>query len=254
MNKDKPVESYLYASDKKRIVNLVMKMGRKAGSSLSRAMEAVITADEALAKAVENDDDEIDALNEEGDLECLRSIAMRQPVRDELRFIFATIKTMTDLERIGDEAVNIARWAKELRKYSRFPISQNLVDMADVASSMLRDVLEAFRTSNGDICGEICRRDNLLDRHYADFINNFIALMTSWINNPSEDAERRVLNAERLHSLTGQMWISRHLERAGDHVANMAGRVYFMDKGELLEKTKDDDKHREKPVTGWIEN
>ncbi|GHS90199.1 phosphate transport system regulatory protein PhoU [Synergistales bacterium] len=251
INKEKPVESYLYASDKERIVSLVMKMGKMAGDSLSRAMEAIITADDALAQKVENDDDGIDALNEEGDLECLRSIAMRQPVRDELRFIFATLKTMTDLERIGDEAVNIARWVRELRKYSRFPISQNLVDMADIAGSMLRDVLEAFKTSNGDKCSEIRRRDSLLDRHYAGVINDFLALMTSWINDPAESAEERVLNAERLHAATGQMWISRHLERVGDHVSNMAGRVYFMDKGKLLEKGKDNDKHREEPITGW---
>jgi phosphate transport system protein len=251
-DKNKPVESYLYASDKERIVDLVMRMGKRAGDSLSRAMEAIITADDALARKVENDDDEIDALNEEGDLECLRSIAMRQPVRDELRFIFATLKTMTDLERIGDEAVNIARWVGELRKYPRFPVSQNLIDMADVAGAMLRDILVAFKASNGDMCDEIRNRDSLLDRYYAGVINDFVALMTSWINNPAERAEDRVLNAERLHAVTGQMWIARHLERVGDHISNMAGRVYFMDKGELLEKSQDDDKHREEPITGWI--
>jgi hypothetical protein len=97
MDKTKPVESYLYASDKERIVKLVLNMGHLSSEALKRAMEAFVTADEILARKVETDDDAIDAMEAEGDLECLRSIAMRQPVRDELRFIFAVLKTMTDV-------------------------------------------------------------------------------------------------------------------------------------------------------------
>ncbi|MDR1885267.1 MAG: hypothetical protein LBQ56_03260, partial [Synergistaceae bacterium] len=110
LDKYKPVESYLFASDKGRILELVMRMGSMAASALSGSIEALCRADEALALAIREGDRELDAIEHEIDLECLRSIAMRQPVRGELRFIFAAIKTITDLERIGDESGNIAKW------------------------------------------------------------------------------------------------------------------------------------------------
>lgn len=76
-----------------------------------------------LAEKVVEGDDEVDAMESQIDHECLRSISMRQPVREELRFIFAVLKTITDLECIGDQAVNIAAWAMELKRYPRMEMS-----------------------------------------------------------------------------------------------------------------------------------
>ncbi|MDR1733003.1 MAG: phosphate signaling complex protein PhoU [Synergistaceae bacterium] len=229
LDKSKSVESFLYASDKERIVRHVMRMGQLAGVALKDAVEAVITADEELAEKVVAGDDEIDTVEEEIDQECLRSIAMRQPVREELRFIFAVLKTITDLERIGDQAVNIARWALELKKYPRIEVNPVLGDMRKIAGSMLQDAMEAFRTSDGNMSAEICARDDLLDRNYSTIFNEFIDLMAS-----SSTGDTNIVRA-----ITGQMWIARHLERTGDHVTNIAERVYFMDKGETLTKDKE---------------
>jgi phosphate transport system protein len=222
------VESYLYASDKERIVGLVIKMGLAADSALKDAMEAFATADKVLAAKVVSSDDEIDAVEEEIDLECLRSIAMRQPVREELRFIFAVLKTITDLERIGDQSVNIARWVIELKKYPQTAVRPALIDMGDVAGAMLRDALKAFRTSDGDMCAEICRRDGILDEAYSSIFDEFIELMASF----------KTGDTNTVRAIAAQMWIARHLERIGDHVTNIAERVYFMDKGESLTKDK----------------
>jgi phosphate transport system protein len=223
------VESYLYSLDRQRIVGLVMKMGLLAESALKDCMEAFINSDEVLAGRVVSGDDEIDAVEEEIDLECLRSIAMRQPVREELRFVFAVLKTITDLERIGDQAVNIARWAVELKKYPRTPFNPALVDMGDVAGGMLHDVLEVFKTSNGDMSVEICHRDDQLDKMYSIVFNGFIDLMASY----------KTGDTNTVRAITGQMWTARHLERIGDHVTNIAERVYFMDKGEALTKDRE---------------
>jgi phosphate transport system protein len=229
-DRNKSVESYLYASDKERIVGLVSKMGLMTASALRNAVDAVITADAKLAGEVVNGDDAVDAVEEEIDLECLRAIAMRQPVREELRFIFAVLKTITDLERVGDQSVNIAQWAVKLNSYPRRPIDTLLVDMGDIAEAMLRDALTAFKTSNGDISAEICRRDEQLDRMYSGVFNAFIERMAS-----EEMKDTNVIRA-----VAGQMWIARHLERIGDHITNIAERVYFMDKGETMPKDKEE--------------
>ena len=102
MNKKKTVEAWLYSTDKERIVDFVLKMGEKAASALKNALDSLAAEDEELAQAVVSGDDEIDAMEKKIDHECLRSIAMRQPVREELRFIFAVLKTITDIERIAD--------------------------------------------------------------------------------------------------------------------------------------------------------
>jgi phosphate transport system protein len=155
---------------------------------------------------------------------------MRQPVREELRFIFAVLKTITDLERVGDQSVNIAQWVIKLNSYPRRPIDPLLVDMGDIAEAMLRDALLAFKTSNGDISAEIRRRDEQLDRMYFEVFNTFVELMAS----------DRTRDTNVVRAVTGQMWIARHLERIGDHVANIAERVYFMDKGETMAKNKEE--------------
>jgi phosphate transport system protein len=229
-DRNKSVESYLYASDRKRIVDLVSKMGLMAASALRNALGAVVAADAELARAVVEGDDAVDAVEEEIDLECLRAIAMRQPVREDLRFIFAALKTITDLERVGDQSVNIAQWAIKLNSYPRRPIDPLLVDMGDIAEAMLRDALAAFRTSNGDLSAEIGRRDEQLDRMYSEVFNTFVELMAS-------DGTK---DANVVRAVAGQMWIARHLERIGDHIVNVVERVYFMDKGETMAKDKEE--------------
>jgi phosphate transport system protein len=209
-------------------------MGLMAGSALRNSLDAVVAADAKLAGEVVDGDDAVDAVEEEIDLECLRAIAMRQPVREELRFIFAVLKTITDLERVGDQSVNIAQWVIKLNSYPRRPIDPLLVDMGDIAEAMLRDALIAFKTSNGDISAEIRRRDEQLDRMYYEVFNTFVELMAS----------DRTGDTNVVRAVAGQMWIARHLERIGDHVTNIAERVYFMDKGETMAKNKEETAER----------
>ena len=224
----KPVESYLFTTDKQRIVDLVQEMGMKVADALKLSVDALVAEDLDLAGQVVKGDDDIDAMEEAIDLECLRSIAMRQPVRDDLRFIFTVLKTVIDLERIGDQAVNVAKWTVELKKYPRMEITEMIPEMRDVAEAMLRDAMNAFKNSDGSACGDIYNRDDILDKNYSAIFNSFIEKMASGAGD---------VNIVRV--LTAQMWIARHLERVGDHITNIAERVYFMDRGENLSHHRD---------------
>jgi phosphate transport system protein len=228
MSEKKAVESWLYSSDKERISGLVLKMGEMTAEALNKAVDALFSGDEELAREVIRGDDKIDAIEKEIDHECLRSIAMRQPVRDELRFIFAVLKNITDIERIADQAVNIAGWALDLHKYPRSETSPVISEMRDIAEAMLRDALTAFRTSDAELAKDTCCQDDRLDRIYMDVFNDFIELMA--------EGEK---DAAMVRVGVGQMWMARHLERVGDHVTNVAERVYFMITGEILDKKND---------------
>ena len=230
MDRNKAVESYLFASDKERVVERVTEMGQKAVAAVKNSMEAFLNCDEAKAQKVIEGDREINLMDEEIDLDCLRSIAMRQPVRDELRFIFAVLKTTTDIERVGDHSVNIANWVGKLGKRASTAVDSMLADMFDVALAMVRDALIAFRASDGGVSEEICRRDDQLDIMYDNIASKLLDLAASHENN--DYAAVRVIFA--------QIMVARSLERIGDHSTNIAERVYFMDKGKSMAKNNDD--------------
>jgi len=179
LDRNKTVESYLFTSDKERVVERLTTMGQKVISALKDSMEAFINCDDSIVNKIIEGDREINSMDEEIDLECLRSIAMRQPVRDELRFIFAILKTTTDLERIGDHAVNIARQTRSLGKRVNTEVDSALADMLDVAAAMLRDALFALKTSDGSASEEICRRDEQLDSMYESLTLKLIDLAAS---------------------------------------------------------------------------
>jgi phosphate transport system protein len=226
LDRNKAVESYLFTSDKERVVGRVTEMGQKVISALNGSIEAFLTCDEVLAEKIIEGDYEIDLMDEEIDLECLRSIAMRQPVREELRFIFAVLKTTTDLERLGDHAVDIALQARSLGKRVNTAADSVLADMFDIAAAMLRDALLAFKTSDGSASEEICRRDDLLDNMYEELSLQFVNL----------SASHETKDSDMMRLILAQIMVAHDLERVGDHSTNIAERVYFMDKGMHLGK------------------
>jgi phosphate transport system protein len=201
-------------------------MGLKAAQAIKDAVLSLVTKDAILAQRIVDKDDEIDAMEREIDLECLRSIAMRQPVREELRFVFAVLKTITDLERIGDEAVNIAKWTIYLSHCPKVETNPVIPSMGQIADEMLRAALTAFKTADAEMAQAICDRDDELDRMYTDVFEEFVGQMAS----------HKTGDTLAVRVAAGQMWVARHLERVGDHTTNIAERIYFMSKGEELKK------------------
>ncbi|MEA4881004.1 MAG: phosphate signaling complex protein PhoU [Synergistaceae bacterium] len=238
------VESLLYSADRAKILEMVRKMGVMASDAFSKAIKALETRDDVMADEVIRDDDDIDDLEAAIDDECLSSIAMRQPVREDLRFVFAVLKIITDLERIGDQGVNIAKKAKMLNQY---PLLKPLVDiprMRTIAAEMVADSLRSFEENDAALAEDICRRDEELDVLYDNIFDELLVIIA---NKPAGDRATAQCAA-------GLIWVARHLARIGDHATNVAERVYFMVKGERLkplieeEKKKNASKNKKSPA------
>ena len=137
------VQTYLYASDKERLRALVDEMSKNAAASIEKSVLALKERDRELAKKVIDEDDMIDEKEEQIDQECLYSIAMRQPVREDLRFVYSVMKIVVDLERIGDQAVNIAMNVLDVPEGTRFPkdASESIESMAAENIKMLSEVM-----------------------------------------------------------------------------------------------------------------
>ncbi|MDD2207593.1 MAG: phosphate signaling complex protein PhoU [Aminobacterium sp.] len=219
-------EMILYSSDKKRILSMVHKMGEECIKAVASAVEALVERNNDLAQKVIDNDDVIDKLEVEIDQECLGSIAMRQPVRENLRFVFAVAKIVTDLERIGDEAVNIAERVLFLNKY---PLLKPLIDipkMKNISTEMLRNALNAFETNNPALAEEVYLKDQELDILYFNIFEELIQIIAL---KPKGDK----VTAQCAAAL---MWIGRHLERVGDHASNVAEKSYFIITGKRLKQ------------------
>ncbi|WP_286677226.1 phosphate signaling complex protein PhoU [Aminobacterium sp. EBM-42] len=219
-------EMILYSSDKKRILSMVHNMGEEAVDAVYKAIEALVERDNALARHVVENDDVIDRLEVEIDQECLGSIAMRQPVRENLRFVFTVAKIITDLERIGDEAVNIAERALFLNQH---PLLKPLIDipkMRNISIEMLRNALNAFETNDPALAEEVYLKDQELDVLYYNIFEELIQIIAQ---KPKGDK----VTAQCAAAL---MWIGRHLERVGDHASNVAEKSYFIITGERLKQ------------------
>ena len=222
--KNGKVESLLYSGDREKILAMVREMGSMASEAFRLAVQSLEERDDALAERVIEEDDAIDDLEATIDHECLCSIAMRQPVREDLRFVFAVLKIITDLERIGDQGVNIAKKARVLNRY---PLLKPLVDipkMKVIATEMVADSLKAFEENDTLLAEEICMRDEELDRLYDCIFDELIGILGK---KPEGDQATAQCAA-------GLLWVARHLARIGDHATNGAERVYFMVKGERL--------------------
>ena len=222
--KNGKVESILYSGDREKILTMVREMGNMASTAFRLAVQSLEERDDVLASRVIEEDDAIDDLETKIDNECLSSIAMRQPVREDLRFVFAVLKIITDLERIGDQGVNIAKKAKVLNQY---PLLKPLVDipkMKGIATEMVADALKAFEENDTLLAEAICMRDDELDDLYDAIFDELIDILAKKSGGDQATAQ----------CAAGLLWVARHLARIGDHATNVAERVYFMVKGERL--------------------
>ncbi|MDY3868550.1 MAG: phosphate signaling complex protein PhoU [Pyramidobacter sp.] len=240
--KEESLESYLYASDKARMKVLVVQMTDFARQAFLSAVKALNSLDMETARSVMANDDAIDDLEEQIDQECLYSIAMRQPMREDLRFVYAVMKIITDIERIGDQAVNISG---RLLKYveitggkSPVPKLEQIQEMGDRCDAMLADFLESFDKEDSSILERM--REN---RHcVAEIGDEAVSLLIQRLASP--------YLIETPMEIFCAIWIIRHIGRVADHLMNLAEKVYFIGTGispmTLKRRTPED--QRELPV------
>ena len=192
----------------------LLEMGGLAEEEVRLATKGLVDRDRALIDRVLAGDDPLNALHIEIDRRCFTLLALHQPMAADLRAIVAAVKINTDLERVGDLAVNIAEAAV---RYATHPPVKKLIDiprMASIAQGMLRDALDAFVRSDVALAQHVLDEDDKLDDLKTQI---FRELLTYMLQDPTtiEPALDLVL-------------VSRHLERIGDHATNVAEDVIFI--------------------------
>jgi phosphate transport system protein len=195
----------------------LLRMAGFAEQSVAQSLKALVQRDNSLAKKVDSDDAMLDRLEIEIDNRCIKLLALRQPTATDLRFITMAMKISSELERIGDQAVNIAHRAEELNKE---PLLKPLVDiprMAEHAQGMIHDSLDAFVYGKADVAREVIERDekvDLLNRQLHRELTSFM------IEDPHTIT--RCLNL---------MSVAHNLERIGDHATNIAEDIVYLYEG-----------------------
>ena len=192
----------------------LLRMASLAEQSLAQAMKALAQRDNVLAAKVHTDDEELDRLQMEIDDRSIKLLALRQPIARDLRFITMAMKLATDLERIGDQGVNIAHRAEKLNEE---PALKPLVDiprMAQIAQGMIHDALDAFVYGKPDLARQVIARDQELDDINRQLYRELTGFM---VEDP--DTITRCLNLMR---------VAHNLERIGDHATNVAEEIVYL--------------------------
>ncbi len=213
-----------FNNDIENLRNMVLSMGGLVESQLTHAISALVTGDSELGLKVANDDYKVNELEVNIDEECGRILAMRGPAAGDLRLIVAVIKTITDLERIGDEAEKIGFLASKLAAMDRPSDSYyELKTLGTHVSHMVRDAMNAFARLDVDEAFKVVREDKEVDREYESIQRQCITFM---MEDPREI--KRVMNVT---------WAARALERIGDHAKNICEYVIYMVQGRDVRHT-----------------
>lgn len=217
--------SQRYNKDLEELRNSVLKMGGLVETQLTDAISAVVDGDSELGLRVANDDYKVNNLEVQIDEECSRVLATRAPAAGDLRLIVAIIKTITDLERIGDEAEKIGFLASKLAEMDRPSNSyRELKNLGNHVLQMLRDAMNAFARLDVTASIAVVREDENVDDEYDAITRQGITFMM-------EDPRtiKRVMNVT---------WAARALERIGDHSKNICEYVIYMVEGRDVRHTE----------------
>ncbi|MBA3060451.1 MAG: phosphate signaling complex protein PhoU [Nitrospirae bacterium] len=198
----------------------VLKLGSMVEKAISDSIKSLVERNSKLAVDVIDKDPQVNALDVEIDEECIRLIALRQPRAGDLRLITTAMKITTDLERIGDFAVNISERALELNEEPQLKPYIDIPRMAEIAQGMVRDALDAFVKRDSALARDVLTRDDMVDNLNYQVFNELLFFM---IQDPR--------NVSRAVKLT---YISKYLERIADHATNIAEMVVYLVEGKII--------------------
>ena len=213
-----------FNADLEELRHQVMTMGGLVETQLASAITAIVTGDSELGLRVARDDYKVNRIEVAIDEECNRLLATRSPAAGDLRLIIAIIKTITDLERIGDEAEKIGFLASKLAAMDRPSDSyRELKSLGSHVMQMTRDAMNAYARLNVDAASAVVAEDEEVDQEYETIVRQGITFMM-------EDPRsiKRVMNV---------MWVARSLERIGDHAKNICEYVIYMVEGRDVRHT-----------------
>jgi len=213
----------------------VLSMGGLVESQLGRAVEAVVSGDSELGLQVAYDDYKVNHLEVSIDEECSRILATRAPTASDLRLIVAIIKTITDLERIGDEAEKIGFLASKLAEMDRPAGSyRELKNLGGQVRGMVRQAMDAFARLDTEAALAVVKEDEMVDEEYETIQRQ---CMTFMMEDPR--SIKRVMNVT---------WAARALERIGDHAKNICEYVIYMVHGKDIRHTDIDALEEQQPA------
>lgn len=210
-----------YHKDLHRLKEDIVNMGNLVGSAIRDAVFSLKNRDVEMAQKVIDMDNEIDALDHEIEENCMRLLALQQPMARDLRLIIAVLKMSIDLERIGDLSLEIAVITKMT---ADVPLVKPLVDiprMSDICQEMIGDCMNAFKNKDVELAKQVARRDDEIDALFDQVRRELITIM---IEEP-----KKIAGAQHL------TFVARYLERIGDHITNLCESVVFMVTGERVE-------------------
>lgn len=203
-----------YENDLKRLRERLLLMAGRVEVMIADAVRAMIEHDAALASRTIEADHKVNRAEMEIDELCLLILVKRQPMASDLRFVTHSLKMVTDLERIGDLAVNICERAIDLCRFPPSGSSEDISRMASAVQSMIRDAIEAFVHGDSDAAEDVMLRDDEVDELYHRVFRDILAGM---LRDPS-------LVERGIHLQS----VAKFLERIGDHATNLAEQVIFM--------------------------
>jgi phosphate transport system protein len=201
----------------------LLAMGGLVEDQIRRVMTALLERDNGLAQEVIDRDRQVNAYDVEVDEKCVELLALHQPTAGDLRFITTAMKIVTDLERIGDQAVNIAQRALELNREAQLKPYIDLPRMAERAQRMVKESLDAFVARDTQLARQVCGEDAAVDALKEQI---FRELLTFMMGDTST-----IPRAIRL------ILISRFLERVADHATNIAEMVIYMVESKMVRHT-----------------
>ena len=213
-----------YEEDLRGLRAGLLKMGGLVERQIAEAVDALVNRDSEHAREVIARDEEVNRMDNDNDEQCIRLLALHQPTASDLRFITTALKITTDLERIGDMAVNICERALELNEEPQLKPYIDIPRMARTSERMIRESLDAFVREDTDLALKVCKDDQEVDDLNSQIFRETISFM---IEDP-----HTINRAMKISS------ISKYLERIADHATNIAEMVVFMVKGKSIRHMK----------------
>jgi phosphate transport system protein len=209
-----------FDEDLKSLKEKLLEMGARAEEQIALAVRGLKQREEKMACQVLDREEAINLLDIEIDEMCLRLLALRQPMATDLRFITSAMKIGSDLERIGDLAVNIAERTIDLLKQPELKPLIDIPRMAQMAEEMVRDAINAFVNRDDKLARDVCERDDRVDE-----LNDqvFRELLTYMMQDPGT-----------ISRAVDLILVGRHLERIADHATNIGEDVIYLVKGKTI--------------------
>ncbi|MFT4542064.1 MAG: phosphate transport system protein [Planctomycetota bacterium] len=207
-------------NDMSKLERRLLDLGARVENAVRKSIRALEARKSDCAKEVIEGDSAIDQAEVELEEECLKILALHQPVATDLRFVAACLKINSDLERIGDLAVSIAERAKSFDRILCFPLPKDLAPMTEATTGMLRKALDSFVKSDVELARRVLVEDNVVDDYNRDIIASMVKRM----------------HKDPAHIDNALLFLSasKNLERIADHATNIAEDVIYMVEGDIV--------------------